>query len=130
MMPDTHTSVTINVPWEIDGRITPNGRAHHMKKANLIRELRHTTDMACKEAGLHLGHDMTPPYRLHYLIVHQSKSKVMDDDNATAAMKPIRDQIASALGVDDRHITTGSVRQVVERGQAYVKVAIEEVRVA
>lgn len=118
-------SVTINVPMEIDRRITPNGRAHWGTKNRIVQKFREATDLACKEAGLHLGHDFTPPLALHYVIVHKSKSKVMDDDNATSAMKPIRDQIATVLGIDDAGMKTGSMTQVVEKGQAYIKIAIE-----
>lgn len=118
-------SVTINVPIEIDSRITPNGRAHWGTKNRLVQKVRETTDLACKEAGLHLGHDLTTPLILHYVIVHQRKSKIMDDDNAISAMKPIRDQIAAVLGIDDAVMETGSMTQVVEKGQAYIKVAIE-----
>ena len=120
-------SVTITIPTEIDRRITPNGRAHWGTKGKLVKALREATDDACLAANLHLMDRLPePPLQLHYVIVHRSKRKMLDDDNAISAMKPIRDQIAQRLHIDDRYITTGSMTQTVEPGEAYVKVAIEE----
>lgn len=109
-------SLIVNIPGTVTLMHSPNGRAHWRTKSKLTAELKHTARMATIEA---VGGDPNVcypfpsyPIRLDYTVGWESKRRrFWDDDNFTSAAKPIRDAIASVLGIDDKHFVTGSVTQ-------------------
>lgn len=123
--------LVITIPIQIARGLTPNGRVHWRIKARLVREAHETTHWAMHEVV-----DLNDPYEcfqtsqwpltLHYVIGHGKGRQKLDDDNAIGAMKALRDAIASALGIDDKHLVTGSMSQVRDPDKrGFVKVAIE-----
>lgn len=128
----SRTSVlVVTIPLQIDRNVTPNGRAHWSVKRRLTEDMQTATRYAMREVV-----DMEDPeacfqtapwpLTLHYLIAHGKGRKRLDDDNAIAAMKPIRDQIARCLGMDDRNFVSGSMTQVRDpEKRGFVRVAIE-----
>jgi hypothetical protein len=122
----TQADLTITVPVQIDRRLTPNGRAHWWVKNDLVQALRTMTCYAVRNANIEMW-EPTPPLVLDYEIGHGKGRKRLDDTNAIASMKPIEDQIASCLGIDDRHFRFGSMTQTRDpSGMGYVRVTIRE----
>lgn len=102
----------IDVTGTIDRRITPNGRIGHMGRAKLVKERRTAAYWATYDAiGLD-GCDLQPPLQLDFRIEWEQGRTIMDDDNAKASMKPIRDGIADALGIDDRDMESVGMEQL------------------
>lgn len=125
-MPDP---IVITIPGQIDPILTPNGRGNPLKRQRISNALKSDAMFATMEA-LDLPRspvpELTPPITLHYLIAHGKGRKRLDDDNAIGAMKAVRDGIAIALHVDDRHMQTGTMTQDRDTtGAGYIRVAIE-----
>lgn len=88
------------LPWP-DKALSPNARTHWAVKAGAAKRQRRDAYIAAKQAGwdcedwvgrrIHLWIDFYPPTR-----------RMPDDDNMLARMKPARDGIADAIGIDDR----------------------------
>ena len=88
------------LPWPSKD-LSPNGRVHWARKAKAVKEARYLAgvltmgaqwqSMALPEGRLHLWIDFYPPTR-----------RLPDDDNMLARVKPYRDGIADALGIDDK----------------------------
>ena len=124
-MPD---SVTITIPGTIHRQITPNASRKYPEagKARLRQELKDATIEACWGADLHIGHTLTPPIRLHYLIAWEPRRKTMDRDNLIAALKHAQDGIAHVIGIDDRYFLEPTVTQVRDDDKrGFIRVAIE-----
>ena len=99
----------IELPWP-PAELFPNeanrrtGHWGYEKKARLMRTL--AWGLTAQALGpklrayahdggeIRLAYALTPPMR---------RGKVADEDNVLSALKPARDGIADALGVDDRH---------------------------
>ena len=92
------------LPWP--ARVLhPNARPHWRVKAKAAKAARATTYALALQAGamrmqwpdgrLHLWIDFYPPTR-----------RLPDDDNMLSRMKPARDGIADALGIDDRRFVS------------------------
>lgn len=131
MSATTTHSVTVTIPIRLDRALSPNSRGHWSKRHRANQEARQATDYAMR-AALDLNDPEACfqtarwPLTLHYLVAYGKGQRRLDDDNAIASMKPIRDQIAACLGIDDRHFTTGSMTQTRDPdGLGFVKVAIE-----
>ncbi len=108
--------LTVVIPIQIDRRATPNGRGHWAAKKRVTDEMKNATHLAMIQAiNLNDPDDCFQtarwPLKLDYEIAHGKGRRRLDDDNAIAAMKPIRDQIATCLGMDDRNFRTGEMVQ-------------------
>ena len=122
--------VTITIPATIDAALTPNRMprtsAGHKKRDRLFRELKATTMWAVKEHYL----DVFPfaPWRLEYVVAWGRSRKRMDDDNLKASLKAVQDGIADEVGLDDKHIEVGRVKQIRDPlGIGYIEVTIRSV---
>lgn len=106
------SSITIDIPIIVAREITPNAsrRVPQGMKTRLKQELRDTARYAALEAGLQDA-ALHPPLVMDITRMMQKGARPMDDDNFTSFFKWGRDQIAAVAGVDDKHITTGEVRQ-------------------
>lgn len=119
-------TITVDIPAQLDRRITPNGRAHWRTKYRLTQDLKDTTALACRAAGLLDRAPARPPVRVSYWIGLAKGRKRLDEDNCVAALKPVQDAIAQAIGVDDRHFTVGTVAQHRDPdGLGFIRVCIE-----
>lgn len=102
-------TLTLPIP---DRRISPNAQRGHSKgaaiaKARLVREHRLRAQLLTLEAlGTHYhAHGRPVPAFAGYSLAHYFPTAAFrDDDNADAACKAYRDGIATALGLDDRHL--------------------------
>jgi hypothetical protein len=74
----------------------PNKRMHYMTKASLVKAQRETIRDALYEAETH-GEFRTPAK----VIITRTGPFRLDDDNCTASGKPIRDQVAATMGIND-----------------------------
>jgi hypothetical protein len=125
------SALVVTIPIQIDRKMTPNGRAHWAVKRRIAQDMQTATRYAMRVVVDMEDPDacfQTAPWplTLHYLIAHGKGRKRLDDDNAIAAMKPVRDQIARCLGMDDRDFVTGSMTQDRDpEGRGFVRVAIE-----
>jgi hypothetical protein len=99
--------LTIELPWP-SADLTPNGG---VKKWDKIRATK-----AAKAYGLYMTKSLLGPLvitkgsfvgqiSVQYTF-HPAVERGRDDDNFTSRMKPYRDGIALALGVNDKHFKT------------------------
>ena len=103
----------VEIPIEIDARISPNSRAHWRTKYLIQQEMKNTTYTAMQAAGPHGSlHNAPPPLTLNYVVGLGFRRKKMDDDNIKASLKYVQDGIAAYLGIDDKHMIVGTVEQV------------------
>ncbi len=111
----------VHLPWP-DRRLSPNARVHWGVLASAKAAAR---SMAGLLAGSQTPLDVLREVRAHgreggWLRVHvefRPWRRGMDDDNMIASLKPYRDGIAVALGVDDaRWITSHGVGAPVKGG--------------
>lgn len=116
----------VTIPISLDARVTPNSRAHWRTKHKIQREMLNATYSSMQATGPHDAlHNAPLPLTLHYVIGLAKHRKAMDDDNAKAGLKYIQDGIARYLGIDDKHITVGTVDQVRDPdGRGFVRVLI------
>lgn len=91
--------LVIELPWP-DEALSPNGRAHPMKKYRLAQSAK--TDafwVTRQKIPTRFHHDGS---RLKLTITaHPKTARRPDDDNTAASCKAYRDGIALALGIDD-----------------------------
>lgn len=103
------------LPWPSKD-LSPNGRVHWARKAKAAKEARYLAgvltmgarwqERSLPDGKLHLWVDFYPPTK-----------RLPDDDNMLARVKPYRDGIADALGIDDkRFISHPYVRDEVRKG--------------
>lgn len=100
------TSLTISMPWP-SADLSPNARVHHMARARAVKKARDyawgMTKAAMPALGIKVG-SWVGPITVQYTF-HPEIDRDRDDDNFAARMKPARDGIARALGVDDSGFT-------------------------
>lgn len=119
-------TITITIAMQVDARLSPNSSAHHMSRYRAKDDAKQTTYYACYNANLEMFAPSLP-LTFDYEIGHGKGRKKLDDDNAIGAMKAIRDAIAAYLGIDDRHVRTGTMTQTRDKtGAGYVRVTIRE----
>ena len=125
-------TLTVTIPMQLDAALSPNARGGWWKRHRAVQEARNVTHYTMR-AEIDLNDPEACfqrarwPLTLHWLIGHGKRRRTWDDDNAIAATKPFRDQIADCLGMDDRWFRTGSLTQVRDpEGQGFVRVVIEE----
>lgn len=73
-----------------------NNREHHMARARRVKRERTAVAWALLPAK------QRPALPVVVTLVRHAPSNGLDDDNLTQALKPVRDQVAVWLGVDDR----------------------------
>jgi crossover junction endodeoxyribonuclease RusA len=118
-------SVTVTIPMTIPPGLSPNARTHWAQRSRLVREARTAAYYAARKERVELGQP-AGPLVLHVLIAWEARRRVQDDDNAWAGLKAFRDGLADALGVDDRHMTCGSITQTKDPDKrGYIKIALE-----
>jgi hypothetical protein len=92
------TQWTVTLPWP-ERALSPNARVHYLARARAARAARSTAYWLAKGAG---WPTLSRAGQLNVTIVaHPKTRKQCDDDNLIAALKPARDGLARALGVDD-----------------------------
>jgi hypothetical protein len=74
---------------------TLNSRDHHMVKAHRAKKEREWALLKLQSKG-------RPPELPVTVELTRHAARLLDDDNAVAAMKSVRDGVADWLGVDDR----------------------------
>lgn len=119
--------MTVEIPLEIDRRITPNSRSHWTTRHRITREMKNTTYETMQATGPHSAlHNASLPLTLNYVVVRGFRRKKMDDDNIKASLKYVQDGIAAYLGINDKHMIIGTVEQVSagKGNQPFVRVMI------
>lgn len=132
-MTETLQRTTITIPVPLDRDLSPNARHGHWAIRNrAVVQARSATDYAMR-ADIDLNDPQACfqrarwPLTLDWEIGLAKRQRRLDDDNAIAACKPHRDQIAACLGIDDRNFVTGNVEQVRDPdGWGYIRVTITE----
>lgn len=99
---------TVVLPW-FPKELSPNARVNRFVKHKNVKAYRHLAKMLALETNTALSIDkdmrysvqltFNPPARRHY-----------DDDNLIASVKPARDGIADAIGVNDKNFVTLPVK--------------------
>lgn len=95
--------ITLPLP---DVALSPNGRASWQRKAEATKEARHSTGLLAKIVA---PKQQWQAARIDVTIWRANRG---DDDSVFASVKPHRDGIADALGIDDKHFTCGTVQQI------------------
>lgn len=113
-----------SLPWP-PRILWPNGsKGKHWHPISRARaRQKHDARIAAREVGAILMPEAVPaegPLTLRYEFRHPPRAHGYDDDNAIAAMKAARDQIAALLGVDDKRFRTDITRGPATKGGAVV----------
>jgi hypothetical protein len=99
-------SITVTLP--LPRTLLPNQRLHWRERSRWVRDTRLGALVACITA---CAGGVPGDWRAARLDIEwRAAGPLPDDDNCVAAAKASRDGLAYALGIDDRHIRTGSVR--------------------
>ena len=92
------------LPWP-PKELSPNARVHWAVKSGAAKRQRRDACIAVKLAGWNAA--ALPEGRLHLWIdFYPPTRRLPDDDNMLSRMKPARDGIADALGIDDRRFVS------------------------
>ncbi len=112
--------MTISFTVPIQTESMSNARLHWAIKAKKVKSQRSATAYRTPPALKTLG-------PLLVVTLTRVSPRQMDDDNLRGALKGVRDQVASALGVDDRSkLVRWDYEQ--EKGEPAVDVTVEECR--
>ncbi len=115
---------TIRIPGTIDPALTGNSRAHPLTKYKRGQDLESDAYYAGRNANLEMM-DPALPVTLNYVVARVKGARVLDDDNLIHGLKKCRDGIALALGIDDKHIVTGTLTQIRDpAGVGFIEVSI------
>lgn len=112
----------LRLPWP-SRDLHPNARVHWAKRAKAARKARADAAITAKAAGWHRR--KWPDGRLHLWIdFYPPDRRRRDDDGLLSSLKPARDGIADAMGIDDvRFVSHPFVKdEVREHGQVVVRV--------
>lgn len=92
------------MPWP-DKSLSPNARIHWAKKASIVKRQRRLAYVLAIKAGWHLLKFQNE--RIHlWMDFYPPTRRMPDDDNLLISMKPARDGIADALGIDDKRFVS------------------------
>jgi len=123
-------TLTVTIPLSVSADLSPNARVLWPVRYRATETAKTATHYAMREA-IDLDDPVACfqrapwPLTLNYTIGLGKGRRRMDDDNAIACMKPIRDQVAICLGMDDRHFLTGTIDQVRDpEKRGFVRVTI------
>lgn len=119
---------TITIPGDLPPELSPNARPNRYAKARIVKQVREMAMLATLGSlDCHaIRAAIAPPVTVSYTVGWGKGRKQVDDDNGAASCKAIRDGIADALGINDKHLITGTFAQ--ERDPAkvgYVRVDLE-----
>ena len=74
------------------------------------------------------------PWTIDYVVARAKGKQALDDDNMKASMKYVQDGIAEVMGINDREIEVGRIKQIRDpQAIGYIEVTIstrEELEVA
>ena len=104
------------VPWP-SRDLHPNARQNHWgKRARATKAARMEAFVLAKKAGFHLA--KLPAGRLHLWIdFYPPDRRRRDDDGLLASIKPHRDGIADAMGIDDaRFVSHPWIKDEIRKG--------------
>jgi crossover junction endodeoxyribonuclease RusA len=101
----TYKPFRIAVPWP-DKRLSPNARVHWAAKSKAAKTARDIAALKTKIWLMQNG-EADPDACIMAYVFHPKDNRRRDDDNLAASMKPSRDGIAQALGIDDHRLYTG-----------------------
>jgi len=104
-----HKPFRIIINWPKNFRhLSPNGRVHWAQKAKAAKQARAMA--AIKTLAWIVDNGPIDPDAcvMRYIFFPPTNAR-RDDDNLAACMKPYRDGIAEALGIDDHRLYTGRV---------------------
>ena len=121
-------SVTITIPMTIPAGLSPNARMHWGPRSRLTRQAREAAYYATRQAYVEDDGPIPSagPLTLHVAVAWEGRRRTQDDDNVWAGLKPFRDGIADALGIDDKNMRCGSISQTRDpEKRGFIKVAIE-----
>lgn len=112
---------------------SPNGRAHFHDRARLVKPLFEAAKLATHNVlmAARLGRDETPfppdaRLDLTIMVAWPKGHKRLDDDNAIASCKHLRDGFAAALGIDDAWMRLVRFEQVRDAdGVGWVRIEAE-----
>jgi hypothetical protein len=111
-------TITLPIPPRA---VRPNGRAHLMVKARYVKRCRQLAKLRTLAA-------MAPeqPFQpIGYTAAFFFPSRLWDDDNALASLKPYRDGIADAFRMDDRALRLLAIpTMVVARNEPRVEITL------
>lgn len=103
--------ITFVIGTTPDPALSPNSRVHWRKKHLAAKEQRAVAfSSVVNERKIFPSHDGRDIY-VRYEVEWAGRRRRMDDDNLIAALKPMRDGVADALGGDDKLWITQRVTQ-------------------
>ena len=105
--------------------LSPNARVHWAKKSKAAKAYRAEAFYKTKQA-LDEWHAFAGAYKFNVKFYPPDKRR-RDDDNLIAQLKPARDGIADALGIDDSQFTIGQPKISDELG-GIVEIIVEEIK--
>lgn len=117
---------TYTIPTTPDRALSPNSRVHWRAKHSASRAQRNIAALAVAHSGVEFTPVEGRSILVEYDVRWGRRRKKMDDDNLIAALKPMRDGIADALGVDDARWITMRVTQSTghDQGEVVVRLAV------
>lgn len=124
-MSDTATSLTVNIPMVPHPSLSPNARVHWRTRHRHAKEARSAAYYCMCNANVELWEPVLP-LTLHVVVTWPNRRYLRDDDNLWQGVKPFRDGIADALGIDDSNIVAGTTVQAVDAANVGIEVRIEE----
>lgn len=97
------TSILIELGWPAKA-LSPNARVHHMERWRYSKAAKDTAFWATRAA---MGRSTFPhdgEQRVQFVVTAYPPpdGQARDDDNLTTQIKPTRDGVAKAIGVDDK----------------------------
>lgn len=127
-MIDVDICLYVTIPLVPGQETSPNWRGSWQGRYRATKALREAACF-CSVDALARGSQAVPvpsegEIGLRWSVFWPKGRHATDDDNLTAMLKPARDGIADALGVDDRRFRTLSVDQFRAEGDGYVQVAL------
>lgn len=113
-------TITMPLPYP---RLTPNLRLGWRERARLTREQREMAHWWARQSAVLAEHRRTGagPFfptgrvRLDVTMCLAPGFRQLDDDNAWASLKAIRDGLADALELDDKYFTQGRLAYALEQ---------------
>jgi hypothetical protein len=112
-------TLTLPIPMKA---VRPNGRAHCLAKARAVKFCRRLAYLRARQA-IGEGEGTCPP--IGYTAAFFFPSRLWDDDNALASLKPYRDGIADAFSIDDRTLRLAALPSMaIEKANPRVEITL------
>lgn len=118
-------TLVVRLPWP-DRALSPNARGHWSKRHRASQSARKMAWAVTRQQFAHPSATwrQRASIPLHFTFM-EPNAHHRDDDNLLAMMKPYRDGIADALGVDDSRFEIKSITRTRKTGESGVLVEIE-----